>query len=68
MLQAIMHNIRDFFDMTVFLVMLFIGLFSVFSDYPYFKKQKYKTDASVTFGIGILYLILPLVFLVISKM
>ena len=68
MLGLIARNIKDFFDMTVFFTILFIGLFTLFSDYPYFKRVKYKRDAAVTMVIGIVLLVLPFALWIFSAL
>lgn len=64
----IVENIRDFFDMTIFFTIFFIGVFALLADYSYFKKLKYKKDAAVTLIIGVAFLILPFVLLVVSML
>ena len=47
MFRIIRENIRDFMDVTVFITMIAIGLFSIFSDYRYFKRVKFQKDAGI---------------------
>lgn len=68
MLRMILQNIRDFYDVTIFLTVLAIGVFSIAADYTYFKKVKYRKDAAVSLGIGIAYLILPFVLFLITRL
>lgn len=68
LLHMVIVNIKEFFDMTVFFTTLFIGLFALLSDYPYFKRVKYKKDAAVTLFMAVLFLVLPFVLWVVSML
>ncbi|MGE5632326.1 MAG: CLC_0170 family protein [Caulobacteraceae bacterium] len=68
MLKIIIQNIKEFFDATVFITILCIGVFVIAVDYRYFRKIKYKKDAAITLAIGIVYLLLPFALLLISML
>ncbi|HOE56727.1 MAG TPA: hypothetical protein PLL98_01640 [Bacillota bacterium] len=68
MFRIIRENIRDFMDVTVFITMIAIGLFSIFSDYRYFKRVKFQKDAASALGIGLIYLLLPFALLIITNL
>ena len=68
MLSAIRENIRSFLDITVMLTMIAIGLFAILSDYRYFKKMNFKKDAAASLGVGIVFILLPVALLLISKL
>lgn len=68
MIEAIIRNIQNFYDTSVFFAILIIGLFLIFWDYPIFKSLKFKRDAAVTMAMGILYLIAPFILYAISKL
>lgn len=67
MWNAIVSNIRNFMDNTIFITILAIGIFMIVIDYPYFKTVKYKNDAAITLFIGIFYIAASFVLLIISK-
>lgn len=67
MFDIIKDNIRNFLDVTVFMAMIAIGLFAILADYRYFKKVKFKKDAAVSLGVGMVCIVLPFVLLAISK-
>lgn len=68
MTGAIVQNIKNFYDTTVFFVILAIGVFLLFWDYPIFKSLMYKNDSRITAIMGILCLIIPFVLLYVSRM
>lgn len=68
MINAIVQNMKNFYDTTVFFTILAIGVFLLIWDYPIFKAMKYKSDARITLFMGVIYLILPFVLYVVSKM
>lgn len=68
MLPVVIRNIKDFYDITVFITMMGIALFMIASDYVFFKRVKYKKDAMVTLVIAVLFVVLPFVFMMISEM
>ncbi|HYE12516.1 MAG TPA: CLC_0170 family protein [Patescibacteria group bacterium] len=68
MINTIVQNIQNFYDTTVFFVILAIGVFLLLWDYPIFKLMKYKIDTRVTLVIGIMFLILPFVLYAVSRM
>jgi hypothetical protein len=68
MMNAIVQNIKNFYDITVFSVILIIGAFLLLWDYPTLKAMKHKNDARVTLVMGIMYIILPFVLYTISRM
>lgn len=68
MINAIIQNIKNFYDTSVFFAILAIGVFMLIWDYPIFKKKKEKSDARATLVMGILCLIMPFVFYVVSKL
>lgn len=67
MINAIVQNIKNFYDITVFFVILAVGIFLLLWDYPIFKAMKHKNDSRVTLIMGIMYLILPFVLYVVSR-
>ncbi len=67
MLKMVFQNLREFFDITIFFVMLFVGWFSLAVDYPFFKKVKYRKDAAISAMLGIASVVVSIVLLVISK-
>lgn len=67
MLGMLLQNLRDFYDVTIFLTMLAIGIFSIAVDRTYFRKVKYRKDAAVSLGMGIAYLVLPFILLLITR-
>lgn len=68
MFSAVRENIRGFLDITMFMTMLAVGIFAILADYRYFKKMKYKKDAAAALGIGMLFLLLPFAFLLITRL
>ena len=68
MINAIIQNIKNVYDTSVFFAILAIGIFLLVWDYPIFKASKYKNDTRITLVMGILYLILPFVLYGISRM
>lgn len=68
MINMIIQNIKNFYDITVFFVILFIGIFLLLWDYPIFKAMKQKKDTKVTLVMGIMYVILPFVLYTVSRM
>lgn len=68
MINMIVQNIKNFYDITVFFVILFIGIFLLLWDYPIFKAMKQKKDTKVTLIMGIMYVILPFVLYTVSRM
>jgi len=68
MLNMILQNLKDFFDIVIFFTIMAIGVFSIAADYSYFKKVRFKKDAAVSLGIGIAYLVLPFVLLIITRL
>ena len=68
MINIIVQNIKNFYDITVFFVILFIGIFLLLWDYPMFKAMKHKTDTRITLVMGIMYVVLPFVLYTVSKM
>jgi hypothetical protein len=68
MLSTIRENIKGFLDITLILTMIAIGLFSILSDYTYFKKMKFKKDAAVSRGLGIAYILLPFALLLFIRL
>lgn len=68
MFYLIKYNIRNFLDITVFMTMIAIGLFTILADYRYFKKVKFKKDAAISLRVGLIFIILPFVLLVIAKL
>jgi len=68
MINAIIENIKNVYDTSVFFAILAIGIFLLIWDYPIFKASKHKNDTRVTLVMGILYLILPFVLYGISRM
>jgi TRAP-type C4-dicarboxylate transport system permease small subunit len=68
MLSIIKENIRGFLDITVILTMIAIGIFSIFADYKYFKKVKFKKDAAASLGVGLAFIFLPFVLLLVTKL
>ena len=68
MINIIVQNIKNFYDITVFFVILFIGIFLLLWDYPIFKAMKHKNDTRITLVMGIMYVILPFVLYMVSRM
>ena len=68
MFRIIRENVRDFLDVTVFITMIAIGMFSIFADYRYFKRVKFPKDAASALGVGLAYLLLPFALLLIAKL
>lgn len=66
-INLIVQNIKNFYDITVFFTILVIGGFLLLWDYPIFKEMKQKNDSTITLIMGIMYLILPFVLYVVSK-
>lgn len=66
-INLIVQNIKNFYDITVFFTILAIGGFLLLWDYPIFKEMKQKNDSTITLIMGIMYLILPFVLYVVSK-
>lgn len=66
-INAIVQNIKNFYDITVFFTILATGMFLLLWDYPIFKAMKHKNDSRITLIMGIMYLILPFVLYVISR-
>ncbi len=67
MFEIVKGNIKNFLDTTVFLTMIAIGVFSILSDYRYFKSAGIKGDAAWALGIGLTFLLLPFAFLIIIR-
>lgn len=67
MLKAIIQNLKEFFDMSIFFVMVFVGWFLLAVDYPFFKRVKYRSDAVISMVLGIASLVMSFILLVISK-
>ncbi|OGO79200.1 MAG: hypothetical protein A2Y23_13415 [Clostridiales bacterium GWB2_37_7] len=67
MINIIIQNIKNFYDTTVFFVILAIGIFLLIWDYPIFKNMKHKNDTRITLVMGILYVILPFVLYAVSR-
>ncbi|MDF2840973.1 MAG: hypothetical protein K0Q99_1745, partial [Clostridia bacterium] len=44
MINAIAQNIKNFYDVSVFFVILFTGVFLLLWDYPILKAKKHKND------------------------
>jgi hypothetical protein len=68
MIDIIVQNIKNFYDLTVFFVILLIGIFLLLWDYPIFKAMNHKNDTRVTLAMGIMYVILPFVLYMVSRM
>ncbi|HYF74947.1 MAG TPA: CLC_0170 family protein [Candidatus Nitrosocosmicus sp.] len=68
MLNAIRDNIRNFLDITVFLTMIAVGMFTILVDYRYFKRMKFKKDAAASLGLGAAFLLLPFALLLIARL
>lgn len=68
MFNLIRDNIKNFLDVTVFLAMIGIGLFTILSDYRYFKKTGFRKDAAVTLAVGVAYIVLPFALFLISRL
>ncbi len=68
MFNLIKDNVRNFLDATVFLTMLAIGLYTILGDYRYFKKMKFKKDAAVTLGVGLVCIFLPFMLMIIARL
>ena len=68
MINMIIQNIKNFYDITVFFVILSIGIFLLIWDYPIFKAMKHKKDTKITLVMGIMYVILPFVLYTVSRM
>ena len=68
MLNAISDNIRSFLDITLFITMIAIGIFSILVDYRYFKTVKFKKDAAASLGVGIAFLLLPFALFLIARL
>lgn len=68
MINAIVQNIKNFYDTNVFFAILAIGIFLLLWDYPILKALKYKNDKNVTIVMGILCLILPFVLYAVSRL
>lgn len=68
MINIIVQNIKNFYDLTVFFVILLIGIFLLLWDYPIFKAMNHKSDTRVTLVMGIMYMILPFVLYMVSRM
>ena len=64
----IKDNIKNFLDVTVFLAMLAIGLYTVLWDYRYFRKMKFRKDAAVTLKMGLACMLLPFLLMVIARL
>jgi hypothetical protein len=67
MFETIIQNIKNFYDTTVFVVILAIGVFLLIWDYPIFKSMMYKNDSRITLIMGILCLIIPFVLFYVSR-
>jgi hypothetical protein len=48
--------------------MLAIGLYTVLGDYRYFRKMKFRKDAAVTLGVGLVCIFLPFVLMIIARL
>lgn len=68
MFNIIKENIKGFVDVTVLVTMIAIGIFAILVDYRYFKRVKFRKDSAVSLGIGIAFILLPFVFLFISRL
>ena len=68
MFEVIKENIRGFTDATVLMTMIAIGIFEILSDYRYFKRVKFRKDSAVSLGLGISFILLPFVFLIITRL
>lgn len=68
MINAIIKNLQNFYDTTVFFTILASGLFLILWDYPILKSFRYKRDAAVTMAMGILYLIIPFILYAVSRL
>ncbi|KUO74337.1 MAG: hypothetical protein APF77_16425 [Clostridia bacterium BRH_c25] len=68
MFSIIRDNIRSFLDVTVFITMIAIGMFVILTDYRYFKKMKFKKDADVSFGVGLVCILLPFALLLVTRL
>lgn len=68
MINVIVQNIKNFYDINVFVVILFIGLFLLLWDYPIFKAMKQKKDMRITYVMGLMYVILPFALYIVSRM
>ncbi len=68
MFNMIKDNIKSFLDVTVILTMIAIGIFVILSDYKYFKKMKYRKDASISLGVGLGCILLPFILLVVVRL
>ena len=68
MFNAIQENIRSFLDITLFITILAVGIFALMVDYRYFRKIKYKKDATTALGAGVMFLLLPFMLLLIARL
>lgn len=68
MLKAIRDNIKSFLAAKVVITMIAVGIFTIFADYRYFKKMKFKKDAAVSLGLGLACILLPIILFIISKL
>jgi TRAP-type C4-dicarboxylate transport system permease small subunit len=68
MFNLIRDNIKNFLDVTVFIAMIGIGLFTILYDYRYFKKTGFRKDASVTLVVGVICIALPFALFLISRL
>ncbi len=68
MINAVIQNIKNFYDTSIFFAILAIGIFLLVWDYPIFKAKKEKSDARATMIMGILCLIMPFALYLVSKL
>lgn len=68
MFALIKDNIRNFLDITVFLTMLAIGVYTILGDYRYFRKMKFRKDAAVTLKVGLACIFLPFLLMAIARL
>jgi len=68
MFEAIKENIRGFMDVTIFITMIAIGMFTILQDFRYFRRAKLHRDADVSLKIGLACILLPFALLLITRL
>lgn len=68
MTNLIIQNIKNFYDTTVFYMILAIGIFLLAWDYPIFKAMGQKSDKIASLIMGIIFLVLPFALYAVSQM
>lgn len=67
-MNAVIQNLKNFYDTNVFYAILATGIFLLIWDYPMLKAMKHKNDTRVTLIMGVTYVILPFVLYFVTRM